>query len=122
MREVRPTESARRDGLYLDISVLDHEAAIRGITMRQLAKKAGVREETLSRIRRRGTRVREVTLRRLVDALKKIPILEGAELLVAVPPAKSIEIVPPVRRRSHKRNDASTKKEAPHAASPARRA
>jgi hypothetical protein len=87
MREVRPTDSPRRDGLYLDFAVLDHELAIRGVTVRIAARKAGIREESLSRSRRRGTRIRESTLRKLVDALNQLPVIPGAELLVGVAPA-----------------------------------
>jgi len=84
---------ARRDGLYVDVNALDHQVALRAITIRTLAKKAGIPEETLSRMRK-GRRIRESTLRRLVEALRQIPILEGASLVVAAPATRDTSVAP----------------------------
>jgi hypothetical protein len=93
MREARTRTVARRDGLYIDFTVLDYQAAIRGVNMRQLAAKAGFPEESLSRARR-GRRIRESTLRKLIGALRRIPVIEGAELLVADPPPRGASVIP----------------------------
>jgi hypothetical protein len=105
-----PTVSnPRRDGLYLNVDALDHEVAIRAITIRTLVRKGGIPEETISRARH-GRRSREATLRKLVDALKKFPILDGAEILVGVAPAKSIGVVATYPRSAQKNGSPARQK------------
>jgi len=98
----QPTVSKRGDGLFLNVEAFDHELAIRCITVSTLAEKAGVPEETISRVRHGTRRLRESTLRRLVDALATFPVLAGAELLVGVAPESA-----------RKNNGASAKKNGP---------
>lgn len=89
MAKVRTTSPvARRDGLHIDPGQLDHQLALRGITVRTLAERAGIPEVTLSRARH-GRRIRESTLRKLTAALLEIPRLPGAELLISEPGAVS---------------------------------
>jgi DNA-binding Xre family transcriptional regulator len=103
-------DRARHDGLYLDFDVLDHQAAIRAITMRQLAEKAGIPEVTLSRARH-GRRIRESTLRKLVDALRRTPVIEGAELLVAPAPTKQVGVGAPAEPARNRNRSSAKKKE-----------
>lgn len=79
----------RRSGVSIDVPRLDYEMARRAITQRQLARQAGVPEVTLSRARH-GRRVTNSTLRRLSTALLQIPLMVGADLLIA-PPARNGE-------------------------------
>jgi transcriptional regulator with XRE-family HTH domain len=72
----------RRSGVKLDASRLDYELGRRGVTARQLAVVAGISEVTLSRSRH-GRPVTEGTLRQLTRALLGIPLLIGADLLIA---------------------------------------
>jgi len=64
--------------------MLDHQLALRGVTARRLAEVAGVPEPSLSRARH-GRPVSELTLRRLTKGLLSIPLMLGADLLVAAP-------------------------------------
>ncbi len=74
----------RRDGIHLDPARLDYQLSVRGITARTLAERAGIPEVTISRARH-GRRVRESTLERLTRGLLEIPLLVGADMLVADP-------------------------------------
>jgi hypothetical protein len=75
---------ARRSGIKLDAARLDYELSIRGLSSRAFAERGGLLEVTLSRARH-GKPVAEATLRRITEALVAIPVLAGAELIVAVP-------------------------------------
>ncbi len=74
----------RRAGVRIDADRLDYELARRGISYRQFAELSGVNETTLSRARH-GYRVRESTLRRIVAAMLRTPLMPGAELLLSEP-------------------------------------
>jgi len=73
-----------RRGVLLNNAKLSHELARRGATARQLAERAGIPEATLSRARY-GRRISPTTLRRLTNALLEIPLMVGADLLIAGP-------------------------------------
>ena len=74
----------RRSGVKLDANRLDYQLGLRGVTARQLAEVAGISEVTLSRSRH-GRPVTEGTLRQLTRALLGIPLLIGADMLIAEP-------------------------------------
>ncbi len=74
----------RRSGIRLDADKLAFELARRGVTARTLAERAGIPEVTLSRARH-GRPVTESTLRRLTSGLLGIPLMVGADLLIAEP-------------------------------------
>ena len=78
---------ARRSGTRLDAERFDFELGRRGITARRLAQAAGVPEPTLSKARH-GRPVAERTLRRITKALLEIPLLVGADMLIAEPEKK----------------------------------
>src|ERR1700680_2600698 len=78
----------RRSGIALDAPRLDYELGRRGVTARRLAEVAGVPEVTISRARH-GRPVTEGTLRRLTKGLLEIPLLLGADLLIAEPEKKN---------------------------------
>jgi transcriptional regulator with XRE-family HTH domain len=78
----------RRSGIPLDAAKLDSELARRGVTARRLAEVSGVPEVTISRARH-GRPVSESTLRRLSTGLLSIPLLVGADLLIALPERKT---------------------------------
>jgi transcriptional regulator with XRE-family HTH domain len=80
----------RRSGIRLDAGKLDHELSRRGVTARRLAEVSGVPEVTLSRARH-GRLVNESTLRRLSTGLLQIPLLVGADLLIAEPEKKTTD-------------------------------
>lgn len=81
------TTLSRRSGVRLDAAKLDHELALRGVTARRLAEVAGVPEVTLSRARH-GRPVTESTLRRITTGLLSIPLMLGADLVLAAPAGK----------------------------------
>lgn len=72
--------------LRLDPAKLDRELARRGISQRQFAERCGLHETAISRARREP--VREATLRRITEGLLAIPLMPGADLLVAEPTTK----------------------------------
>ena len=78
----------RRSGVKLDSARIDYELGRRGVTARRLAEASGVPEVTLSRARH-GRPVTEGTLRRLTEGLLGIPLLIGADLLIADPDKNS---------------------------------
>ena len=78
------TTTLRRDGIVLDPVRFDFELARRGITAADLAAVAGVHEVSLSRARH-GARIREATLRKLATALTRIPVIKGADAIIAAP-------------------------------------
>jgi len=88
-------EVGRRNGHRLDPARLDYQLALRGMTARKLSEVAGIPEVTLSRARH-GRLVTEGTLRRLTTALLQIPLMAGADLLIA-PPARENETAPAAR-------------------------
>ncbi len=69
----------------LDDRKFAHELAIRGITARQLAAKAGINEVVLARVRR-APHVRPATLLRLAIALSKIPVNPQLVKILPDPP------------------------------------
>ena len=77
----------RRVGVRLDVDRLDYELARRGITQARLAAESGVHAVSISRARH-GKPVNEKTLERLTTALLRIPLMVGADLLVAEPEKK----------------------------------
>ena len=79
----------RRAGVRIDAARFDYELGRRGISSRQFAELSGVNETTLSRARH-GYRVRELTLRRIVAAMLRIPTMPGAELLLSEPQKRSV--------------------------------
>jgi Cro/C1-type HTH DNA-binding domain len=74
----------RRPGVLLDAGRLDYELARRGVSARALSQHAGCSEVILSRARH-GRAISEKTLRRLADALMALPIMPGAEAIIASP-------------------------------------
>ena len=60
---------------------LDHELACRGWTASDLARASGVSPATISAARR-GRPVAHSTLRRLADALVRVPLVPGVEELL----------------------------------------
>ncbi|MGH7686363.1 MAG: helix-turn-helix domain-containing protein [Candidatus Dormibacteria bacterium] len=86
--------SDRRVGeIRLDPSRVTFELSRRGITSTQLAQLAGISESTMSTARN-GHPVREGTVRRIARALMQVPILEGADAILAAPAsASAIEAV-----------------------------
>lgn len=74
----------RRSGVTLDKDRFDYELAIRAIPARKLAELSGVHEVILSRARR-GQPIATGTLRKITQALLRVPTLPGAELLVTRP-------------------------------------
>jgi DNA-binding Xre family transcriptional regulator len=81
-----------RTGIPLDPDQLDHQLAIRAVTARQLAAKAGLAESVISRAR--NHRIREGTLRKIADALLAFPVIDGVDLLIATPATKKKRIDP----------------------------
>lgn len=71
-----------RAGVRLDPTKLDFELARRGVTAAELCSQIGVSEVVLSRARH-GHSVRESTLRKITGGLLAIPLLDGADLLLA---------------------------------------
>jgi transcriptional regulator with XRE-family HTH domain len=90
----------RKSGVRLDSARIDFELGIRGVNQRTLAARAGIPEPTMSRARH-GRPVSERTLRRITEALLGIPLMLGADMLIAAPEAKTVpasslaETVPP---------------------------
>ncbi len=80
--------STRRDGVKLDAARLDYELARRAMTGRELCKRAGIPEATLSRGRNGGL-MRESTLRKVSEAIARSPLVLGADLLLAAPETKA---------------------------------
>lgn len=78
----------RRAGTRLDAARLDFELGRRGLTGRRLSELSGVPEVTISRARH-GRPVTERTLRKLTNALLSVPLLIGADLLIADPKEKT---------------------------------
>jgi transcriptional regulator with XRE-family HTH domain len=78
---------ARRSGIKLDTARIDYEIARRGINQQTLAACAGLPPMTVSRARR-GHPISEGTLRRIAEALAKIPLQLGADSLIAEPENK----------------------------------
>ena len=85
-----PSTIARRAGIRLDAERFDFELGRRGLSARGLAELAGIPEVTISRARH-GRPVREATLKALVEALLKTPLLIGAEMLIAEPETKTVQ-------------------------------
>jgi transcriptional regulator with XRE-family HTH domain len=77
----------RRAGVRLDPAKLDQELARRGVTARQLSAACGLHETVISRARH-GRALSERNLQRLAKALTEIPVLVGADLLLAEPEKK----------------------------------
>jgi hypothetical protein len=73
-----------RAGVRLDPGKFDFELARRCVTAQQLCSVIGISEVVVSRARN-GHAVRETTLRRIVDGLLAIPLVEGAEAILAEP-------------------------------------
>lgn len=71
-------------GIVLDAARLDHQLGLRGITHKRLCALSGVAEPTLSRALH-GRGISPTTLRRLTETLLSIPLVVGADLLIAVP-------------------------------------
>lgn len=67
----------------LNITALYKLMCLRGITTDQLEAAGGPTTATLNRIRRGRVWVRPSTVRKIVTALSKYPVLEHAELLLA---------------------------------------
>jgi DNA-binding Xre family transcriptional regulator len=92
-------------GPKLDDTKFRHELAIRGITARQLAEKAGISEVTVARCRR-AAHVKPGTLLRLAIALSKIPV--NAQLVKILPdlpgnghaPADLRDIAAPIKTKT----------------------
>jgi hypothetical protein len=78
-------EIPERRGIRIDAALLDYELARRGLTARRLAALAGINEVMISRARH-GGKVRESTFIKLTLALASVPVLLGADALVAAPP------------------------------------
>jgi transcriptional regulator with XRE-family HTH domain len=73
--------------LLVDGAALHHQMGLRGINASELAQASGLTEATLGRIRRGYVRVRPGTMAKLAKGLKKFPILDGVEPLLAAPQA-----------------------------------
>jgi len=82
-----PQTLPRKGGVRLDPDRIDYETALRGVTQRQLAARAGVPETRISRARH-GHPVSERTLRKITEALLGIPLMVGGDLLVLAPEKK----------------------------------
>jgi hypothetical protein len=65
----------------LDADQLDYAMAVRVITARQLAALSGVGEATISRARN-GHKITPATMRKLLDALARVPEVPGAAALI----------------------------------------
>src|SRR5260370_11907666 len=78
----------RRSGVRLDVIRFDFELGRRGLTGRRLAELAGITEVGSSRARR-GRPITEETLRKITGALLSVPVVVGADLLIAEPERKS---------------------------------
>ncbi len=79
-----PATLSRKSGIKLDSARIDFELGRRGVNQRTLAARAGIPEPTMSRARH-GRPVSERTLRRITEALLGIPLVVGADLLIAEP-------------------------------------
>jgi hypothetical protein len=71
-------------GVRCDPVRLEYELSHRGATARHLSELSGVAEPTLSRWRH-GAGISGVTFRRITAALLSMPVLDGADLLIAKP-------------------------------------
>jgi hypothetical protein len=76
--------TARHRGIFFDRDCFDHELAIKGLSARRLAEKAGIGESIISRARH-GYAISPTTARRITAALLKEPTVDGLEVLVARP-------------------------------------
>jgi DNA-binding Xre family transcriptional regulator len=74
----------RRDGIRIDPTRLDHELARRGITAQELSAAIGVSAVALSHARN-GHSIRETTFAKIANGLAQIPVLDGADALLAEP-------------------------------------
>lgn len=74
--------------LKVDRDRLDYEMGRRGLDQRTLAQLCGVHETHLSRLRSGRTGIKPKTARRIAEALARVPVQPGAELL-ARPEASS---------------------------------
>ena len=70
-------------GIRVHRDRLDHAMAVRGLTGRELAALAGVTRKAMSRARR-GQPVTPATFAKLAEALTRVPVVIGAERLVAL--------------------------------------
>lgn len=115
-------KAIRRSGVVLDREQLDYQLGLRACTSRELARRAGVHEVLLSRARH-GHPITEASFRKITRALLKIPLHPGADLLLARPKGgatSSTAIASTAPAAAGQSNGAQEKKEAKHAASPAR--
>jgi hypothetical protein len=90
-------KAVRRSGVLLDREQLDYQLGLRACTSRDLARQAGVHEVLLSRARH-GQPITERTLRKITNALLRIPLHPGAELLIA-PPKGAVPVAPAKKNR-----------------------
>jgi hypothetical protein len=81
---------AARNGIRIDVALFDYELARRGLTARRLAALAGINEVMISRARH-GGQMREATFIKLTLALASVPVLLGADAMVAAPPGNGNE-------------------------------
>ncbi|MGH8305916.1 MAG: helix-turn-helix domain-containing protein [Steroidobacteraceae bacterium] len=71
-------------GTLLNTERFDHELALHGVTSRRLSQLTGLHETTISRARH-GRPITTATLRRIATALRKLPLLDGADLILFTP-------------------------------------
>lgn len=69
-------------GIILDAARLDHQLGLRGVSHRRLCELSGVPQPTLSRALH-GRPISPTTFRRLTTTLLEIPLMVGADLLLA---------------------------------------
>jgi hypothetical protein len=85
---------SRKGGVRLSTERIDFELGRRAVTQRTVAAVAGIPALTMSRARR-GQPVSERTVRRISEALVKIPLAVGADALLAEPGKRTTEASEP---------------------------
>jgi hypothetical protein len=80
----------RRSGVRIDPARYDFELARRASTSRELSRRAGVTAVLLSRARH-GDPISETNFRKIVTALRAMPVLDGADQLLASPSNRSLK-------------------------------
>jgi len=74
-------------GPTIDRGRLDYELLIRNLTPRQVARRIGITEPTMSRIRSGECSPRPSTVARIARCLIEAPIIDGAEKFLSAPGA-----------------------------------
>ncbi len=76
----------RYGGIQLDRARLEYELARRGLRWVDLARESGLTAMTLSHARHRP--VTQATLEKITAALLRLPVIEGADLILSEPGKK----------------------------------